>query len=169
VEPGETNGNGGDPNGVERITRVSTYTQILYHVVFATKDREPVLEARRRDDLWRYIWGILKNQNCHLYRINGIEDHLHILTGLHPTIALSGLVKDIKVATNGWIREQSMFPRFSGWQEGYGAFTASWKEKDRLIEYIKGQEEHHRRETSKDELRRLIDESGIEIDERYFA
>jgi REP element-mobilizing transposase RayT len=79
---------------------MSTFTQIYYHIVFSTKNRERVLLANRRDDLFRYIWGILKNKDCHLYRISGVEDHLHILTEIHPTIALATLVKDIKISTS---------------------------------------------------------------------
>jgi putative transposase len=148
---------------------MSTFTQICYHIVFATKNREVVLVADQREKLWRYIWGILRNKECHLYRINGVEDHVHILTGIHPSIALANLVKDIKLATNAWIKEQRLFPKFDGWQEGYGGFTVSWADKDRLIEYIKNQELHHLRESSKDELRRMIGEAGIEFDEGYLA
>lgn len=146
---------------------MSTYTQILYHVVFATKHRHRTLDQPRREDLFRYIWGILKNKNCHLYRVNGVEDHLHILTSVHPTIALADLVKDIKLATSQWIKTENVFPAFESWQEGYGAFTCAWAEKDRLIEYIKGQEEHHRTVSSLDEYRALLEEFGMKFDERF--
>ena len=118
---------------------MSTYTQILYHIVFSTKNRKPVLTLDQRPELFAYIWGVLKNKQCHLYRINGVEDHLHILTSLHPTLALANLVKDIKVSSTTWVKENHLFPNFSNWQDGYGAFTNSWTEKDRLIEYIKNQ------------------------------
>jgi REP element-mobilizing transposase RayT len=146
---------------------MSTYTQICYHIVFATKDRAPVLTAARRPDLFRYIWGILKHQDCHLYRINGVEDHLHILTSLHPTICLAGLVKEIKTSTSNWIKEGAVFPAFTHWQDGYGAFTVSHRDRDSLIEYIKAQEEHHRRVPFLDELRELLAHAGIQLDERY--
>jgi REP-associated tyrosine transposase len=146
---------------------MSTYTQIYYHIVFATKNREPVLKADRRQDLFRYIWGILKNKHAHLYRINGVEDHLHILCSLHPTVTLANLVKEIKTGSSQWIKENRVFPSFSYWQVGYGAFTHSHKEKDDVIEYIKTQEAHHRRTNFRDELRRLLLEAGIEFHERY--
>ncbi len=79
---------------------MSTFTQIYYHVVFSTKDRVPVLAADKREKLFRYAWGILKNKDCHLYRINGVEDHVHILTSLHPTVCLADLVKEVKVSTS---------------------------------------------------------------------
>ena len=146
---------------------MSTYTQTCYHIVFSTKGREPVLRADRREELFRYTWGILKNRHCHLYRINGVQDHLHILTSLHPTVCLADLVKDVKTGTALWIKEKRVFGMFSHWQEGYAAFTHSKGEMDSLIEYIKGQEEHHRKTTFPEEYRRLLSEAGIEFDERY--
>jgi REP element-mobilizing transposase RayT len=147
---------------------MSTYTQILYHIVFATKNREPVLQKDRRDDLYKYIWGIIKNRNGHLYRIGGIEDHVHVLTSLHPSIALSDLVKEIKTASNQWIRSNNAFQKFDGWQNGYGAFTCSINDKDRMIQYIKNQEEHHHKGSSSDELKLLLANAGITYDEKYF-
>jgi REP element-mobilizing transposase RayT len=146
---------------------MSTQTQICYHVVFSTKGRQPTLKANRREDLFRYIWGILKNRESHLYRINGTEDHLHILTSLHPSVSLADLVKDVKTGSSLWIKKEGVFRAFSHWQDGYGAFTHSRREIDSLIEYIKGQEEHHRRTTFVEEYRKLLEEAGIEFDERY--
>jgi putative transposase len=146
---------------------MSTYTQIYYHLIFATKNRERVLAAQRREDLFRYIWGVIQNHKSHLYRIGGVEDHVHILTNLHPTVPLADLIKDIKVASLQWIAEERVFPRFSHWQDGYAAFTASHAELPRLIEYIKGQTEHHRRFSFHEELKKLLIEAGVEFDERY--
>ena len=146
---------------------MSTHTQICYHIVFSTKGREPVLKADRREELFRYMWGILKNRESHLYRINGIEDHLHMLTSLHPTVSLADLVKDIKTMSSHWIKENSVFGMFSHWQDGYAAFTHSKRDIDGLIEYIKAQQEHHRRTTFVEEYRKLLFEAGIEFDERY--
>jgi putative transposase len=109
---------------------MSTFTQILYHVVFATKDRQRVLRPEHRQELYKYMWGIIRNKDCHLYRIGGVEDHVHILTSLHPSVSLADLVKSIKVSTSMWIKEQRVFPEFEGWQEGYSAFTHSIQEKD---------------------------------------
>jgi REP element-mobilizing transposase RayT len=146
---------------------MSTYTQILYQIVFSTKHREPVLAKPNRPDLFKYIWGVLKNNNCHLYRINGVEDHLHIITHLHPTVPLASLIKDIKVSSSLYIKKSSLFEGFEGWQDGYGAFTYSFKEKDRLIEYAMNQEEHHRVKTYREEFIELLLEHGIEFDEKY--
>src|SRR5205814_4492555 len=120
---------------------MSTYTQIIYQIVFGTKSREQTLIKENRDELFKYISGILKNKNCHLYCINGVEDHVHIITHLHPSVSLASIVKDIKMASTVYIKEKNLFPNFKGWQEGYGAFTYSIKEKYNLIEYVKNQEE----------------------------
>ena len=146
---------------------MSTYTQTCYHIVFSTKSRAPALRANRRPDLFRYIWGMLKNRGSHLYRINGADDHVHILTSLHPSESLASLVKDIKTGASHWIKENSVFARFSHWQDGYAAFTHCRQEIESLIEYIKAQEEHHRRTTFVEEYRKLLKDAGIEFDERY--
>ncbi len=146
---------------------MSTYTQILYQIVFSTKQREQVLENENRPTLFKYIWGILNKNKCHLYRINGVEDHLHILTHLHPSIALADLVKNIKIASSGFIKEKGIFKQFNNWQEGYGAFTYSIKEKDKLIAYVKNQEEHHQLISFRDEYIALLKEHEIEFDEKF--
>src|SRR5687768_4791073 len=146
---------------------MSTHTQILYKIVFSTKHKEPVLEKETRPELFKYIWGILNKSNCHLYRINGVEDHLHIVTHLHPSVSLADLVKNIKIASSGFIKDNGLFKNFNGWQDGYGAFTYSVKEKNRLIEYVKNQEEHHKIVSFRDEYIELLREHDIEFDEKY--
>ena len=146
---------------------MSTYTQIIYQIVFSTKNREHTLSKTNRDELYKYIWGVLKNMNCHLYRIGGITDHIHIVTSLHPSISLASLIKDIKLASSDYIKEHQLFPKFKGWQVGYGGFTYSFKDKDKLIEYVKNQEEHHIHKSYLEELKDLLNEHGIEYDEKY--
>lgn len=146
---------------------MSTYTQILYQLVFSTKNRERTLSKEHRQKLFKYIWGILENKKCHLYRINGVEDHLHILTHLHPSISLSDLIKDIKLASAKFIKEQNLFPSFNGWQDGYGAFTYSIGQKDALIFYIKNQEAHHSKISFREEYIELLKEHEIEFEEKF--
>ena len=146
---------------------MSTYTQILYQIVFSTKNREKILIKKNREKLYKYIWGILDNKQCHLYRINGIEDHLHIFTHLHPSVSLANLVKDIKLATSKMIKAEKIFPKFKNWQLGYGAFTYSIHGKDKIVEYIKNQEEHHKHKSFVDEYRTLLKDFNIEFDEKY--
>jgi len=147
--------------------KMSTYTQILYHITFATKQRRHALKKENRTKLFKYIWGLLENKNCHLYRVNGVEEHLHIVTHLHPTIALSDLIKDIKLSTIQFIKSEKLFPNFDGWQEGYGAFTHSLSDKDRLIEYVKNQEEHHMKVSFKEEYIKLLKEHKIDFNEKF--
>ncbi|MBI4930165.1 MAG: IS200/IS605 family transposase [Bacteroidetes bacterium] len=146
---------------------MSTYTQILYQIVFSTHSRERTLTEKNSTELYKYISGILKNKKCHLYRINGVEDHIHIIVHLHPSIALANLVKDIKLASSEWIKSKNIFPHFNGWQDGYGAFTYSIEAKDRLIEYVKNQKEHHARKTFREEFIELLKEHKIEFEEKY--
>ncbi|WP_304064389.1 IS200/IS605 family transposase [Pedobacter glucosidilyticus] len=146
---------------------MSTYTQIIYQIVFSTKYRGRTLTRDNRKELFKYIWGILENKKCHLYRINGVEDHIHIVTHLHPSVSLASLVKDIKVASSLYIKEQKLFENFIGWQVGYGAFTYSIKEKNRVINYVKNQEEHHKQKTYKEEYIALLNKHGIEFEEKY--
>jgi len=103
------------------------YTQILYHIVLRTKRREPSINQENVQSLYKYIWGIIKNKKGKLYRINGIEDHIHILCDLHPSIALADFVKSVKVATSLWMKQSPDFRLFQGWGEGYAAFTYSFK------------------------------------------
>jgi REP element-mobilizing transposase RayT len=147
---------------------MSTHMQIFYHIVFATKDRHPVLADARRDDLFRYMNGVIKNNRSRPVWTNGVKDHVHILLSLHPTVALAELLKDVKVASSIWIKENRVFPSFVNWHEGYGAFTYSLRDQPELIAYLKRQEEHHRKVSFEGEYRKLLLDAGVEIDERYF-
>lgn len=146
---------------------MSTYRQIYYQIVFATRHRQPTISEAHEQELYKYIWGIIDKHKCKLYRINSMPDHIHIFSDLHPTVALSDYVKDIKVASSLWMKQSGNFPLFDSWQDGYGAFTYSQKEKDRVIDYIKNQKEHHKKENYFDEYRRLLKEFDIEFDEKY--
>jgi len=168
MESGEKDGDATRTlKGFNKLYIMSTYTQILYQIVFSTKDRHLTMIDSGQERLYRFIWGILQNKNCHLYRINGVEDHIHILTHLHPSVALAELVKDIKLAASEFIKEEKLFPLFSGWQDGYGGFTYSISAKDNLIEYVKNQKEHHKTVSSRDEYISLLKEHGIDFDEKY--
>lgn len=147
----------------------NTYTQIYYHIVFSTKGREPSLVKEQREKIYAYIWGILKKLDCHLYRIGGVEDHVHLLTSLHPTVALSKLVESIKTGSTNWIRREKVIAAWPGWQDGYGAFTAADDAKDAIIEYIKAQEEHHKGTTFLDEYKALLKRAGVAFDPKYLA
>lgn len=146
---------------------MSTYRQILYQIVFATKNREQTIPESHCTELYKYIWGVVDANKCKLYRINGVSDHIHIACDLHPTVALASLIKDIKLSSIDWMKRQADFESFKGWGDGYGAFTYSIKEKHNLIAYIKNQKEHHKKVTFIDEYKLLLEEHGIEYNEKY--
>jgi len=146
---------------------MSSFRQVYYQVVFSTKNREHTIEEEHEQELYQYIWGIITKHHCKLYRINSMPDHIHIFSDLHPSICLSDYVKNIKVASNLWMKESGKFKLFQGWQEGYGAFTYSSRDKDMIINYIKKQKEHHRQETFYNEYKRLLKENEIDFDEKY--
>lgn len=146
---------------------MSTYTQILYQIVYSTKNRQATLTALNREELHKYIYGVLKEQNCFPYQIGGVEDHIHIVTHLHPKVALADLIKDIKLASTDTIKERKLFQNFNGWQDGYAAFTYSIDALDRLIDYVRNQEEHHKTKSFIDELIELLEEHGVRYDTKY--
>ncbi|WP_373494985.1 IS200/IS605 family transposase [Aquiflexum sp.] len=146
---------------------MSTYTQLLCHIIFSTYKRTPTLHEKGRPELFSYISGLLKNKNCHLYRINGMGDHIHIFTHVHPMINVSSLIKDIKLASSDMIKMNRLFDHFEGWQNGYGAFSINYASKNNLIEYIKNQQEHHKKVDFLDEYKSILEENGIDFDEKY--
>jgi len=147
---------------------MSSYRQHLYHIVFRTKDSIPTIKQDHVNELYAYITGIIKHKQSHLYRINGVENHLHILTDMNPSIAPIDFVKDIKVSSSVWMKRSNSFPSFDGWAVGYGSFTCSYMDIDRLIEYIMNQQTHHKKISFEDEYRKLLFEYGLTPDEKYF-
>ena len=147
---------------------MSSYRQLVYHLVFRTKDNLPTIKQEFAHQLYSYIGGIIKNKNSHLYRINGVADHIHLLSDVHPSIALSDFVKEIKVSSSIWMKNSNYFPEFQGWAEGYGAFTSAYMDIGSIIDYIRNQQEHHRSKSFEEEYRSLILAAGLIVDERYF-
>jgi len=146
-----------------------SYIQSLHHIIIRTKYNKQVFPEKHADELYRYIWGFIKNKKSFLYRINGMPDHIHILVSLHSTIALADFVKTLKTSTNSWLKvNNDKFPKFQSWGKKYAAFSVRYQEKDIVINYIKNQQKHHRQESFQEEYRRLITESGVDIDEKYF-
>ncbi|MCD8260694.1 MAG: IS200/IS605 family transposase [Bacteroides sp.] len=144
-----------------------SYTQILYHIVLRTKNSIPAITPVHSRQLYTYIWGIIRNKKGRLYRINGMEDHIHLVSDLHPTLSLADYVKDIKVASSLWMKRSGLFSFFEGWAEGYCALTYAYNQKDIVIEYVKNQQEHHKRETFQEEIIRIFAEMGMEVDGRF--
>jgi len=142
-----------------------SHTQLLYHIVFSTKDRTPAIRDGVSKRLYPYIRGIFHERGGSVLAINGIEDHLHTLAQLRQDKALSDVVRDVKAASSGWMRKQG--ERSFGWQNGYGGFTVSYSQRGRVRAYIEGQQAHHRRKAFKEEFEMLLRSHGIAFDERY--
>ena len=147
---------------------MSSYQQIFYHIIFRTKNSEKTLPLKDASKLYAYIFGFIKSKKCHLYRVNGMEDHIHILTDLHPNLALANFMRDLKTSSSLWLKQQEEFKHFKGWADGYAALTKSVHEKEQIINYIKNQQIHHIKEDFHDEFTRLLKENEIKVDDKYF-
>ncbi len=142
--------------------------QVYLHLVFSTKNRQPLLADRDlRDEMHRYLGGTCTELGCPILRVGGVADHVHLLCRLGRSISLSDLVKELKRTSSLWIKTKSADLEDFHWQTGYGAFSISPGHVDDLIRYIENQESHHHTESFQDEFRRLLTKYGVEWDERY--
>ncbi|EDM28799.1 probable transposase [Lentisphaera araneosa HTCC2155] len=144
-----------------------SYVQSYYHIVFSVKERLPLLKQDIREDIYKYIWGICKNKGCYLYRIGGIEDHIHMLINLHTSLCLADFIRDLKTSTTTWIKSENIISKFPGWQSEYAAISKSFNELPVTIEYIKNQEDHHKKMTWKEELITLFDSAGVDYKKEF--
>ena len=145
----------------------NTYTQLYVQFVFAVKYRESLNKKEWKDELCKYITGIVQNNKSKMLAINGVADHIHVCVGYKPTISIPDLVKDIKVASGSWINENKLTGSRFNWQEGYGAFSYRLRDIDEICQYIQNQEEHHRKKTFKEESIGLLNDFAIEYEEKY--
>ncbi|MES2996671.1 MAG: IS200/IS605 family transposase [Verrucomicrobiota bacterium] len=144
----------------------STHTHLLYHLIFSTKNREPMIETSWRVRLHEYLGGVVAGLDGTPQGVGGVADHVHLLVGLKPTHCLSDFVRDLKKSSSLWISGQTGMKSFR-WQEGYAAFTVSASARDAVRAYIAGQEEHHRVKTFREELIGFLEKSGVSYDPRY--
>ena len=145
----------------------NTYTQIYLHVVFAVEGRQSLIAPEHNDELQKYIVGIVSGKNQKLIAINNRPDHLHLLVGLKPDIALSDLVRDIKAGSSKFINEKHwVLGRFS-WQEGFGAFSYSRSQLGTVIHYIENQQKHHAKQTFQEEYVELLEKFNVDYNPRY--
>lgn len=136
-------------------------TRSIHHIVFGTKRREPTITEAYKKELYSYLFGIIRNKQCFVLRINGMPDHIHLLIDLHPTVALADLVRDIKSRSSVWLRGQAKFPLFDGWGEGYYAVSVGVADIDACKAYIIGQEEHHKSADMMAEMRAFAMKCGL--------
>jgi putative transposase len=145
----------------------STFSNLLYHLVFATKNRQPLIQEGLRDDLYGYMGGILRAQGGVLLEIGGMPDHVHLLVKLRTDVAVSAVVQKVKAKSSKRTNERGISPQRFEWQEGYGIFSVSESLANRVRRYIRGQEEHHARVSFRDELIALLKKHRIPYDEKY--
>lgn len=145
----------------------NTYTQIYIHVVFAVQERACVIKKEWREELFKYIAGILRNQGIKLLAIGGVEDHIHILLALIPKIALSELIRDVKANSSKFINEKGFVRGKFYWQEGFGAFSYSRSQIDKVAQYVLNQEQHHNNRSFKEEYTQLLRQFDVEYDDKY--
>jgi REP element-mobilizing transposase RayT len=139
----------------------------LVHIIFSTKNREPMLTKNTRDRLYPYIAELIRDKGSECYRIGGVEDHIHLVIRLSKTATLSKTISEAKTGSSRWLKEVSPELSDFSWQEGYGAFSVSPKDLDSVIEYIERQEEHHKTVTFQDEFRKFLKQYKVEYDEQY--
>ena len=145
----------------------NTYTQLYIQFVFAVKHRESLIKKEWKDDLYKYITGIVQNNKSKMLAIGGTSDHIHIFIGYKPTIAIPDIVKDIKLASGSWINDNKLTSHRFNWQEGYGAFSYRLSDVDEICRYIQNQQEHHRKVSFKEEYANLLKDFAIDYEEKY--
>lgn len=144
-----------------------TFSQIYIQIVFAVRGRESVLKKQWRNEVFRYIAGILKAKEQKPIIVNGMGDHVHVFFGLRPAACISDLVREIKNNSSTFINEKKWLPGKFAWQEGYSAFSYTHECVERVYQYILNQEEHHRKRTFREEYVSLLKEFNIQFEERF--
>jgi putative transposase len=149
------------------MTMANTYTQIHIQAVFAVKYRKYTISKDWKDELYKYMTGIIQNNGHKLLQINGMPDHIHILFGMRPTQKLSDLMQQVKQDSTEWINSKGFEQGKFAWQSGFGGFSYSKSDLPNIINYIKNQEEHHKTVTFRDEYLKLLRDFDIDFNEAY--
>lgn len=145
----------------------NTFTQIYIQFVFAVQDRISLIRSEWKDELYKYITGIVQNNKHKLISINGIPNHIHVFIGYKPHQLIPDLLQDIKGSSSKWINQRGFISGKFKWQEGYGAFSYSHSQIDNVVKYILNQEQHHKKKTFREEYIELLKRFNIPYDERY--
>lgn len=140
------------------------HSNFLCHIIIKTKKNQKTLSLEHSDELYKFIWGVLNRNECILHRINGIEDHIHLLVSVNPELAISDLVRDIKRSSSIMLKMEKGFEKFKGWDRIYCAFTISIEKKEMLSNFIKNQREHHKTVSFKEEFEAIVKEAGLNFD-----
>jgi len=145
----------------------NTYTQIHIQCVMAVKYRQSLIAPEWKEQLHKYITGIVQNHGHKMIAVNSMPDHLHVFFGFRPDQSLSDLMRLVKGESSEWINLQRFTPAVFRWQEGYGAFSYSKSHVQKVTNYVMNQEEHHRKQTFLEEYRQFLEQFEIDYDERY--
>jgi len=144
-----------------------SYTNLYYHIVFSTKNHRPFLDEPELTRLFEYLGGMVNNMKATLLLVGGTSDHVHIAARLHPETSVVQFVRDVKTNSSKWVHEALAGNSDFAWQDGYSAFSVSHSIVGKVVEYIRGQKEHHKKLTFKEELKSLLEKHGISYDERF--
>ncbi len=142
-------------------------SNLLVHLIFSTRNREPRLTPEVRSELHRYLIAVLQNHDCPPVQVGGTADHVHILFALSRTASMAKIVEVLKTSSSKWLKTKGAGLRQFHWQKGYGAFSVSQSEADRVSRYILGQEAHQRKMTFQEEYRRFLEKCQVAYDERH--
>lgn len=145
----------------------NTYTQIHIHIVFAVKGRQSLLPKKHKEELYKYITGVVQNCGHKMLIINGMPDHIHFFIGQRPNQTLSALVQKIKISSSLFINEHRWTRGKFSWQKGYGAFSYSRSQIDAVVKYIANQEQHHKKQTFKEEYLNMLEKFAVDSEERF--
>jgi REP element-mobilizing transposase RayT len=145
----------------------ATLTNLLYHVVFSTKLRVPLITELLEADLYHYMGGIIRGEGGILLEIGGVPDHVHLLVKFKPTVAVADMLRVLKANSSKWVNEERRRLQRFGWQDGYAAFTVSQSQVSHVRRYIRNQKLHHHKADFQSELKALLERHGVEYDERY--
>ena len=145
----------------------NTYTQIHLQGIFAVKKRTGLIQIEWKDELYKYITGIIQEQDHKLLAINGMPDHLHVFFGMRPIQSLSDLMQEIKQDSSKWINKKKFIKEKFEWQQGFGAVSYSKSQASGVIAYVQNQEVHHRKITFLDEYKKFLEKFEVDYDERY--
>ena len=145
---------------------MGSFTRLTYHIVFATKYRKQTITEDIQGRLYEYIGGTLRAKKGHLIEIGGVEDHVHLLCGMSPTLAVSDVIRELKANSSKWMTDELGIDDFE-WQKGFGAFTVSYDRVEAIRKYIRNQKEHHETKTFHEEYIDFLERHGIEFKLEY--
>ena len=142
-------------------------SNVVIHLIFSTKDREPLIGPDLRTRLYAYLAAVARNAGCEAYRIGGVSDHVHLAIRLSRTLSIANLVEALKTSSSKWVKTEAPGLKAFSWQRGYGCFSIGHSDLDALCAYIDSQEEHHKKRTFQDEYRSYLAQYDVQYDEAY--